>query len=96
MRGCEWMDGKVVERVVGGRWEGSGKMNGRMEWKVVGGWWDGGLEGGGRIVGGVVVALGFLSSCNGDLRDWLVLPQRSQVSFRVERGPSGFLLSHCP
>ena len=85
----------------------SGKRNGRVDWKVVGGWWEGGLEGvrrlvggwwegGGRIVGGVVVALGFLSSCNGDLRDWLVLPQRSQVSFRVERGPSGFLLSHCP
>ena len=66
------MDGKVVGRVVGGRWEGSGKMNGRMEWKVVGGWWEGGLEGGGRIVGRVGVAVGFLSSCHGDLRDWLV------------------------
>ena len=40
---------------------------------VVGGGW--------RIVGGVVVEVGFLSSCNGDLRDPLVLPQRSQVSF---------------
>ena len=73
MIGCEWMDGKVVGRMVAG-------------------WW----EGGGRIVGGVVVAVGFLSSCNGDLRDWLVLPQRSQVPFRVERGLSGFLSSRCP
>ena len=59
---------------------------------VVGGCW----EGGGRIMGGVVVAVGFLSSCHGDLRDWLVLPQRSQDSFRVERGSSRFLLSRCP
>ena len=34
--------------------------------------------------------------CNGDLRDRLVLPQRSQVSFRVARGPSGFTLESLP
>ena len=74
-------------RMVGGRWEGSGKMNGRVgwrvDWRVVGDWW----EDRGRIMGGVGVAVGLLSSCNGDLRDRLVLPQRSQVSFRVARGP---------
>ena len=43
-----------------------------------------------------VVSLGFISSCDRDLRDQLVLPQRSQVSFRVARGPSGFLTSRCP
>ena len=74
-------------KMVGGWWEGGLKGGGRL----VGRWW----EGGGRIVGGVVVAVGFLSSCNGDLRDRLVLPQRSQVSFRVARGVSGFLSSHC-
>ena len=58
---------------MGAWWEGNGKMNGRMEWRVMGGWW----EGGGRIVGWVVVEVGFLSSSNGDLRDPLVLPQRS-------------------
>ena len=35
--------------------------------------------------------MGFLSSCNGDLRGWLVLPQSSQISFQVARGPLGFL-----
>ena len=39
--------------------------------------------------------LGFLSSCDGDLRDPLVLPQESQVSIRVERVLSGFLCSRC-
>ena len=39
------MDGKVVGRVVGGKWDGSGKMNGSVEWRVVGRWW----EGGGRV-----------------------------------------------
>ena len=62
--------------------------------------WEGGWEGGGkingRVVGGMVVASGLLLSCNGDLRDRLVLPQRSQVPFRVERGLSGFLSSRCP
>ena len=29
--------------------------------------------------------LGFLSSCNGDLRDPIVLPERSRVSSRVAR-----------
>ena len=38
---------------------------------------------------------GFLWNCNGDLRDPLGLPQRSQVSFRVTTGTSGFLLSRC-
>ena len=42
------MDGKVVGRVVGERWEGSGKMNGRVEWRLVGGLWKG-TE---RVVGG--------------------------------------------
>ena len=59
-----------AERVVGGWWEDGGKMNVRVDQ---------------RVVGEVVVAVGFLSSCNGDLRDWLVLPQRSHVSFRVSR-----------
>ena len=40
---------------------------------MVGGWW----EGGGRIVRWMVVEVGFLSSCNRDLRDPLVLSQRS-------------------
>ena len=31
-------------------------------------------------------SLGFHSSCHGDLRDPLVLPQESQVSFRIVRG----------
>ena len=39
--------------------------------------------------------LGFLSSCDGDLRDLFVLPQESQVSVRVARGLSGFLSSRC-
>ena len=34
---------------------------------------------------------GFLSSCDGDFRDHLGLPQESQVSMRVARGISGFL-----
>ena len=38
-------------------------------------------------------SLGFLSICDGDLWDLLVLPQRIQVSFGVARGMSGFLLS---
>ena len=43
----------------------------------------------------VVGSVGFLSSCNGDLRDPLVLPMRSQVSFQVVRVPLGFLSSRC-
>ena len=39
--------------------------------------------------------LGFLSSCDGDFRDPLVLPQKIQVSFRVARGRLGFLSSWC-
>ena len=46
-----------------------------------------------RVVAG---CLGFLSNCDGDLRDPLVLPQRSQVSVRVARGTWGFLSSRCP
>ena len=45
-----------------------------------------------RVVAG---SLGFLSSCDGDLRDPLMLPQRSRVSSRVVRGTSGFLSSLC-
>ena len=39
--------------------------------------------------------LGFLSSCDRDLRDPLVLPQERQVSVRVARGLLGFLSSQC-
>ena len=39
--------------------------------------------------------MGFLSSCDGDLRDPIVLPQESQVSVRVVRDLSGFLSSQC-
>ena len=39
-------------------------------------------------------SLGFLSSCERDLTDLLVLPPRSQVSFHVARGTSGILSSH--
>ena len=45
-----------------------------------------------RIVTGI---LGFLSSCNGDVSEPLVLPQGSQASFGVSRGTSGFLSSCC-
>ena len=37
--------------------------------------------------------MGFLSSCDGDLREPLGLPQETQASFLVLRGNSGFLLS---
>ena len=39
--------------------------------------------------------LEFLWSCDGDLRDPLVLPQESQVSIRVGRAFSGFLSNLC-
>ena len=39
-------------------------------------------------------SLGFHSSCHGDLRDPLVLPQESQVSFRIVRGSAGLLSNH--
>ena len=42
-----------------------------------------------------VGSLGFLSSCDGDLTDPLVLPQESEVSIPVARGLSGFLSSWC-
>ena len=38
---------------------------------------------------------GFYSSCNGDLREPLLLPQGRQVSFQVVRGSAGLHLSHC-
>ena len=41
------------------------------------------------------VAVGFLSSYDGDLREPLVGPQGGPVSTRVVRGPSGFLCSRC-
>ena len=54
------------------------------------------LRGESRVFSRVVAgSLGFLSSCHGDLRDQLVLPQSGKVSFRVVRDTSGFLLSHC-
>ena len=37
----------------------------------------------------------FFSSCDGDLRDPLVLPLECQVSIRVTKGLSGFLSSQC-
>ena len=39
--------------------------------------------------------LGFLSSSDGDLRDPLVFPSKSQASIRVASGFSGFLSSWC-
>jgi hypothetical protein len=44
---------------------------------------------------GLVGSLGFLSSCDVDLRVPLILPQRSQVSFQVVTGTTGFHTSHC-
>ena len=38
--------------------------------------------------------LGFHSSCHGDLRDPLVLPQQSQVSFQIVRGSVGLLSNY--
>ena len=73
------MDGKVVGRVVGG-W-----------WRMVGGWWEGGW----RIVGRVVVVVGLLSSCNGNLRDRLVLPEKSGLFSSCE-GPVGIPLESLP
>ena len=40
-------------------------------------------------------SFGFHSSCNGDLREPLLLPQGRQVSFQVVRGSAGLHLSHC-
>ena len=39
--------------------------------------------------------LDFLLSCDGELKDLLVLPQECQVSIRVVRGLLGFLSSQC-
>ena len=38
---------------------------------------------------------GFLSSCDRDLREPLILPQGSQASFQVARGTTGFFSSGC-
>ena len=38
-------------------------------------------------------SLGFLSSCDRDLRDPLLLPRGNQASFQAARGTSGFLSS---
>ena len=40
-------------------------------------------------------SFGLLSSCDGDLREPLLLPRGSQASIHVARGTSGFLLNHC-
>ena len=40
-------------------------------------------------------SLGSLSSCQEDLREPLVLPRGSQVSFPVVRESAGLLSSHC-
>ena len=54
------------------------------------------LRGESRGVSWVVVgSSGFLLSCNYDLREPLLLPQGSLTSFRVLRGTSGLILSHC-
>ena len=43
----------------------------------------------------VAGSLGLLSSYDRDLREPLELQKCSQASFRVARGNSGLLLSHC-
>ena len=43
----------------------------------------------------VAKSLEFLSTCDGDLREPLVVPQERQASFHVARGTSGFLLNRC-
>ena len=45
-----------------------------------------------RVLAGSFV---LLSSCDGDCREPLVLPQGSQASFQVASGTSGILLNHC-
>ena len=44
---------------------------------------------------GLVGSLGYLWSCDMDLRVPLILPQGNQVSFRVVAGTSGLLASNC-
>ena len=44
---------------------------------------------------GLAGSLGFLSSCDMDLRVPLVLPHGIQVSFRVVTGMPGLIASHC-
>ena len=44
-----------------------------------------------RVAAGSV---GFLSNSDGELRERLVLPQRSPVSIRVAGGSAGFVSSH--
>ena len=43
----------------------------------------------------MAVSLGCLSSCDRDVKIPLIWPQGSQVSFRVSRGSTGLLSSHC-
>ena len=87
MIGCEWMDGKVVGRVMGGRWEGSGKKNRSVEWRVVGDWWDGGS----RVLGGWWEDGGRGGGCCGAPLD---VPRGSQGPARVSSENSG-LFSSC-
>ena len=52
----------------------------------------------GETSGVLLVAKGsfeFLSICDGEFREPLVLPQGSRASFLIERGTSGFLSSSC-
>ena len=42
-----------------------------------------------------MVSMGFLSSRDANLKEPLLLPQGSQVSFHVARGSTGLLLNHC-
>ena len=54
------------------------------------------LKGEYRVISRVVAGhLEFLSSCDGDLTNPLMLPQESQVSILVVRGVSGFLSRRC-
>ena len=39
-------------------------------------------------------SFGFLRSCDGDIKEAIMLPQRSQASLHVARGTSGFLSGH--
>ena len=41
-----------------------------------------------------VESFGFLRSCDGDIRELIMLPQRSQASLHIARGTSGFLSVH--
>ena len=43
----------------------------------------------------VAESFGFLSSCDGDVRETLMLPQGSEASFQVVRDTPAFLSSRC-